>query len=264
MKDYSDAAADAAPIHSHMEYGDEMPEQHPPDDAARAEATRRDEAGHAQHFAAHAPDARDGARRRPRPRLRQLTDWRAKPAVPFGGKFRIIDFTLSNCVNSGIRRIGICTQYKAQSLIRHVQRGWSVPRRALRRVRRAAAGAAAHHRGLVPRHRRRGVPEPRHPAPPRAAVRAGARRRSRLQDGLRHACSPTTSRSSADMTDRLHRGAARRRARSFGVMGVDADWRVTAFQEKPAQPAADARAARTARSRAWASTSSTRRFSTSS
>ncbi len=58
-------------------------------------------------------------------RLEQLTDWRAKPAMPFGGKFRIIDFTLSNCVNSGIRRIGICTQYKAQSLIRHVQRGWS-------------------------------------------------------------------------------------------------------------------------------------------
>jgi glucose-1-phosphate adenylyltransferase len=58
-------------------------------------------------------------------RLQQLTDWRAKPAVPFGGKFRIIDFALSNCVNSGIRRIGICTQYRAQSLIRHVQRGWS-------------------------------------------------------------------------------------------------------------------------------------------
>ena len=58
-------------------------------------------------------------------RLQQLTDWRAKPSVPFGGKFRIIDFSLSNCVNSGIRRIGICTQYKAQSLIRHVQRGWS-------------------------------------------------------------------------------------------------------------------------------------------
>ncbi len=58
-------------------------------------------------------------------RLGPLTDWRAKPAVPFGGKFRIIDFTLSNCVNSGIRRIGVCTQYKAQSLIRHIQRGWS-------------------------------------------------------------------------------------------------------------------------------------------
>jgi len=58
-------------------------------------------------------------------RLQQLTDWRAKPAVPFGGKFRIIDFPLSNCVNSGIRRIGIATQYKAQSLVRHIQYGWS-------------------------------------------------------------------------------------------------------------------------------------------
>lgn len=58
-------------------------------------------------------------------RLVQLTDWRCKPSVPFGGKFRIIDFSLSNCVNSGIRRIGVLTQYKAQSLIRHVQRGWS-------------------------------------------------------------------------------------------------------------------------------------------
>jgi glucose-1-phosphate adenylyltransferase len=58
-------------------------------------------------------------------RLGPLTNWRAKPAVPFGGKFRIIDFPLSNCINSGIRRVGVCTQYKAQSLIRHVQRGWS-------------------------------------------------------------------------------------------------------------------------------------------
>ncbi|MDQ2696083.1 MAG: sugar phosphate nucleotidyltransferase, partial [Pseudomonadota bacterium] len=46
-------------------------------------------------------------------RLYELTDWRAKPSVPFGGKFRIIDFPLSNCVNSGIRRIGVLTQYKA-------------------------------------------------------------------------------------------------------------------------------------------------------
>ena len=58
-------------------------------------------------------------------RLRNLTDWRAKPAVPFGGKFRIIDFVLSNCVNSGVRRVGVATQYKAHSLIRHIQRGWS-------------------------------------------------------------------------------------------------------------------------------------------
>ncbi|MGQ9686360.1 MAG: glucose-1-phosphate adenylyltransferase [Thiobacillaceae bacterium] len=57
-------------------------------------------------------------------RLKSLTDWRAKPAVPFGGKFRIIDFPLSNCINSGIRRVGVITQYKAHSLIKHVQRGW--------------------------------------------------------------------------------------------------------------------------------------------
>ena len=57
-------------------------------------------------------------------RLMNMTDWRAKPAVPFGGKFRIIDFPLSNCMNSGIRKIGILTQYKADSLIRHIQQGW--------------------------------------------------------------------------------------------------------------------------------------------
>ncbi|HZV61713.1 MAG TPA: glucose-1-phosphate adenylyltransferase [Methylophilaceae bacterium] len=57
-------------------------------------------------------------------RLRDLTNWRAKPAVPFGGKFRIIDFPLSNCINSGIRRIGVVTQYKSHSLNQHIQRGW--------------------------------------------------------------------------------------------------------------------------------------------
>ena len=58
-------------------------------------------------------------------RLGALTDSRAKPAVPFGGKFRIIDFALSNCLNSGIRRIGIATQYQSHGLIHHLQRGWS-------------------------------------------------------------------------------------------------------------------------------------------
>ncbi len=58
-------------------------------------------------------------------RLHELTEWRAKPAVYFGGKYRIIDFPLSNCVNSGIRRIGVLTQYKSHSLIRHLVRGWS-------------------------------------------------------------------------------------------------------------------------------------------
>jgi glucose-1-phosphate adenylyltransferase len=58
-------------------------------------------------------------------RLKGLTEHRCKPATPFGGKFRIIDFVLSNCVNSGIRQIAVLTQYKAQSLIQHIQRGWS-------------------------------------------------------------------------------------------------------------------------------------------
>jgi glucose-1-phosphate adenylyltransferase len=58
-------------------------------------------------------------------RLKDLTKHRCKPATPFGGKFRIIDFVLSNCVNSGIRQIAVLTQYKAQSLIQHIQRGWS-------------------------------------------------------------------------------------------------------------------------------------------
>lgn len=57
-------------------------------------------------------------------RLKAMTKWRAKPAVPFGGKFRIVDFPLSNCINSGIRRVGVLTQYKAHSLILHIQRGW--------------------------------------------------------------------------------------------------------------------------------------------
>src|ERR1700748_1783892 len=58
-------------------------------------------------------------------RLKDLTDHRAKPAVHFGGKFRIIDFALSNCINSGFRRISVLTQYKAHSLLRHMQYGWN-------------------------------------------------------------------------------------------------------------------------------------------
>jgi len=59
-------------------------------------------------------------------RLQPLTRERTKPAVPFGGKFRLIDFTLSNCINSGLRRIFILTQYKSTSLIRHIQEGWDI------------------------------------------------------------------------------------------------------------------------------------------
>jgi glucose-1-phosphate adenylyltransferase len=67
-------------------------------------------------------------------RLLELTDRRAKPAVYFGGKSRIIDFALSNALNSGIRRIAVATQYKAHSLIRHLQMGWNfLPSRAQRK-----------------------------------------------------------------------------------------------------------------------------------
>jgi glucose-1-phosphate adenylyltransferase len=65
-------------------------------------------------------------------RLYELTDWRAKPGVYFGGKLRIIDFPLSNCINSGVRRIGIATQYKAHSLIRHLVHGWTGSRSSTR------------------------------------------------------------------------------------------------------------------------------------
>lgn len=58
-------------------------------------------------------------------RLYELTNWRAKPALYFGGKYRIVDFPLSNCLNSGVRRMGVLTQYKAHSLIRHLVHGWS-------------------------------------------------------------------------------------------------------------------------------------------
>jgi glucose-1-phosphate adenylyltransferase len=64
-------------------------------------------------------------------RLYPLTRDRAKPAVPFGGPYRIIDFTLSNCINSGLRKIFMATQYKAQSLNRHVRMGWNVVNREL-------------------------------------------------------------------------------------------------------------------------------------
>lgn len=58
-------------------------------------------------------------------RLKQLTEDRAKPGLPFGGKYKIIDFTLSNCMNSGIRRIDVLTQYKSSELLSHVQKAWS-------------------------------------------------------------------------------------------------------------------------------------------
>jgi len=168
-------------------------------------------------------------------RLAELTDWRAKPAVPFGGKFRIIDFALSNCVNSGIRRIGVCTQYKAQSLIRHLQRGWSfldgrfeefvellpAQQRVTADWYRGTADAVYQNIDLLRRHRRKYV-----------LVLAGdhvykmdyARM---LADHVASRAAMTVACVEAPLAD----------ASQFGVMTVDANRRVTAFDEKPARPA---------------------------
>jgi len=167
-------------------------------------------------------------------RLAELTDWRAKPAVPFGGKFRIIDFALSNCVNSGIRRIGICTQYKAQSLIRHVQRGWSfldgrlgefvellpAQQRVTAEWYRGTADAVYQNIDILRRHERKYV-----------LVLAGdhvykmdyARM---LADHVASRAVMTVACIDVPLADAIQ----------LGVMTVDANGRITAFKEKPARP----------------------------
>ena len=168
-------------------------------------------------------------------RLQQLTDWRAKPAVPFAGKFRIIDFALSNCVNSGIRRIGICTQYKAQSLIRHVQRGWSF-----------LDGRFREFVELLPAQQRieatwyRGTADAvyqnldilRQYAPDYVVVLAGDHvykmdYRRVLDEHVARSAQMTIACLDVPVSE----------AQGLGVMAVDARRRVVGFQEKPAQPA---------------------------
>ena len=169
-------------------------------------------------------------------RLQALTDWRAKPAVPFGGKFRIIDFTLSNCVNSGVRRIGVATQYKAQSLIRHVQRGWSfldgrfeefvellpAQQRVTADWYRGTADAVYQNIDILRRHRRKYV-----------LILAGDHvykmdYTRMLADHVASGAVMTVACVEAPLDD----------AHQFGVMTVDANWRISAFDEKPQHPAA--------------------------
>jgi len=167
-------------------------------------------------------------------RLSQLTDWRAKPAVPFGGKFRIIDFPLSNCVNSGIRRIGVATQYKAQSLIQHIHRGWSfldgrfnefidvLP--AQQRVEdhwyKGTADAVYQNLDLL-----------RDSNPEYVLILAGDHvyKMDYRQLIARHAAA------GADMTIACL-DVPIAQARAFGVIGVDGDWQIVRFREKPADP----------------------------
>ena len=116
-------------------------------------------------------------------RLWPLTRDRAKPAVPFGGVYRIIDITLSNCINSDLRRVFVLTQYKALSLNRHIRQGWS-QLAGPRRIHRSAAAADARLHQLVSGHRRRRLPEYLFDRQRALALRHHSFRRSHLQDEL--------------------------------------------------------------------------------
>ena len=169
-------------------------------------------------------------------RLLELTDRRAKPAVYFGGKSRIIDFALSNALNSGIRRIAVATQYKAHSLIRHLQMGWNFFRPERNEsfdILPASQRVSETH--VVCRDGGRGLSEHRHHRGLRRQIHRAARRRPRLQDGLRGdaaaACRAArpTSRSAASKC------RARNPAR-FGIIHVDENDVIQSFLEKPADP----------------------------
>ena len=167
-------------------------------------------------------------------RLRQLTLWRAKPAVPFGGKFRIIDFPLSNCLNSGIRMIGVLTQYKAHSLIKHIQQGWGFLRGefkefiellpAQQRIQDSwysgTADAIYQNLDIIRTHK-----------PDHVLILAGDHV-YKMDYGpmiAQHADS------GADMTVGCIE-VPLQGAKAFGVLSVNKDGRVTEFDEKPSEP----------------------------
>ena len=167
-------------------------------------------------------------------RLKHLTLWRAKPAVPFGGKFRIIDFPLSNCLNSGIRRIAVLTQYKAHSLIRHIQQGWGFLRAELgefvelvpaqQRIKTSlytwTADAEFQNLDIIRSHQ-----------PEYVLILAG-------DHIYKMDYGPMIAYHVAQGAD-LTIGAIEvplEQAKAFGVMAVKDDWQVTGFEEKPDKP----------------------------
>src|ERR1700712_2525692 len=168
-------------------------------------------------------------------RLKELTDNRAKPAVYFGGVSRIIDFALSNAINSGIRRIGVATQYKAHSLIRHMQRAWNFmrPERnesfdilpASQRLDElnwyaGTADAVFQNLDIIESH-----------APKYMVILAGDHiYKMDYELMLQQHVS-----SGADVTIGCL-VVPRHEASGFGVMAVDADYTITEFVEKPADP----------------------------
>jgi glucose-1-phosphate adenylyltransferase len=168
-------------------------------------------------------------------RLYELTHWRAKPAMYFGGKYRIIDFPLSNCINSGVRRIGVLTQYKAHSLIRHLVHGWSgfqAGRRefveilpASQRVGgewyRGTADAVYQNLDIIRTHK-----------PGQVLILAGDHV-YKMDYGQFLAAHHELQ---ADMTVSCFEMPVEEAAGQMGVMTVDETWRVVAFDEKPARP----------------------------
>ena len=170
-------------------------------------------------------------------RLHELTDWRAKPEVPFGGKFRLIDFPLSNCVNSGIRRIGVLTQYKAHSLIRHLLNGWSSLQQ----------GELGEFVDILPASQRTGsnwyagtadaiyqnLDIIRSYQPEYVLILSGDHV-YKMDYGAMLAFHAERE---ADMTVACLEVPVTEAAGQFGVMAVKPDWRVTQFEEKPARPA---------------------------
>lgn len=167
-------------------------------------------------------------------RLGPLTDWRVKPALPFGGMMRIIDFTLSNCIHSGLRRIAVLTQYKAQSLLRHLNQGWNFlnpalgefiePMPAQQRVGNAwfkgTADAVYQNMDFVLRN-----------TPSNVVILAG----DHVYKMDYRPMLDFHSRMNADVTVATV-PVERREAGRFGVMGIDVSGRVTRFQEKPEEP----------------------------
>lgn len=167
-------------------------------------------------------------------RLGELTATRAKPATPFGGKFRIIDFPLSNCVNSGIRQMFVLTQYKAHSLIQHISRGWGYLR-----------GEFGEFVQIVPAQQQIGehwylgtadsvyqnVSLIRQYAPDYVIILAGDHI-YKMDYGPMIAFH---SENNADVTVGVVQ-VPLNEASGFGVMTVDSDDRITRFDEKPAVP----------------------------
>ena len=167
-------------------------------------------------------------------RLKDLTNWRAKPAVPFGGKFRIIDFPLSNCINSGIRRIGVVTQYNSHSLMRHIQRGWGflsgefneyvdllpAQQRAQQQWYKGTADAIFQNLDIL-----------RNSSPEHVLILAGDHI-YKMDYGQMLA---THVHNKADMTVACV-NVPLNEAKSFGIVGVDDEDRVVEFQEKPDRP----------------------------